>query len=161
MPACIVSDRDATFTSLFWSKLFRLQGTMLSISIAYHSQLDGQIGVVNRSLEQYLRAFTSDRPTKWAEWLPFVEFWFNSNYHTSLKLSPFEALYGFPPPKLQSYIPGTTRVDALDSILSQREEVLSILTGHLHVAQERMKSQADKHRQDRSFVVGDWVYLRL
>ena len=140
MLASIVSDRDATFTSLFWSELFRLQGTMLAMSTAYHPRSDGQTGVVNRSLKQYLRAFTSDRPTKWTKWLPFVEFWFNSNYHTILKLSPFKAFYGFPCPKLQSYIPGTTRVDALDSILSQREEVLSILTSHLHVAQERMKS---------------------
>ena len=53
------------------------------------------------------------------------------------------------------------QLDALDYILSQREKVLFILKGHLHVAQERMKSQANKHRQARSFVVGDWVYLRL
>ena len=31
MPAFIVSDRDATFTSLFWSELFRLQGTNLAM----------------------------------------------------------------------------------------------------------------------------------
>ena len=35
MPSSIVSDRDATFTSLFWSELFRLQGTVLAMSIAY------------------------------------------------------------------------------------------------------------------------------
>uniref|UniRef100_A0A7N2LY12 Integrase catalytic domain-containing protein n=1 Tax=Quercus lobata TaxID=97700 RepID=A0A7N2LY12_QUELO len=86
------------------------KGTMLAMSTAYHSQLDGQIEVVNRSLDQYLRAFTNDKPTKWAEWLPLTEFWFNSNLHTSLKMSPFKALYGFPPPKLQSYIPGTTKL---------------------------------------------------
>ena len=106
-----------------------MQGTMLAMSTAYHPQLNGQIEVVNRSLDQYLRAFTSDKPTKWAEWLPLTEFWFNYNLHTSLKMSPFKALYGFPPPKLQSYIPGTTKVDALDSILSQREKILSILKG--------------------------------
>ena len=36
MPSSIVSDGDATFTSLFWSELFRLQGTVLAMSIAYH-----------------------------------------------------------------------------------------------------------------------------
>lgn len=75
---------------------------------------------MNRSLDQYLRAFTSDRPHQWAFWLPLAEFLFNSSFHTSLQLTPFEALYGFPPPKLQGYVHGTTRVDALDSLLSQR-----------------------------------------
>ena len=40
MPTSIVSDRDATFTSLFWSELFRLQGTDLAMCTAYHPQSD-------------------------------------------------------------------------------------------------------------------------
>ena len=35
-PNSIVSDRDATFTSNFWSELFKLQGVDLAMSIAYH-----------------------------------------------------------------------------------------------------------------------------
>ena len=115
--ASIVSDRDATFTSLFWSKLFRLYGTNLATSTVYHPQSDGQTKVVNRSLEQYLKAFTSDSPHIWAEWFSLAEFWFNSNFHTNLKLTPFEALYGFPSLTLQSYVLGTTRVAALGDLL--------------------------------------------
>ena len=161
MPASIVSDRDVTFTSLFWSELFRLHGTDLAMSTAYHPQSDGQTEIVNKSLEQYLRAFSSDRPHRWVEWLPLAEFWFNTSFHISLKLTPFEALYGFPPPKLQAYILGTTRVDALDTLLSQRQVMLDTLKGNLIVAQDRMKFYVDKHRQDRSFQVGDWVFLKL
>ena len=43
MPSSIVSDMNATFTSLFWSKLFRLQGTVLAMSTAYHPQTDGRL----------------------------------------------------------------------------------------------------------------------
>ena len=117
LPASIVSDRDATFTSLFWSELFRLQRTNLAMSTAYHPQSDDQKKVVNRSLEQYLKAFTSDSPHIWAEWLSLAKFWFNSNFQSSLKLTPFEALYGFPSLTLQSYVLGTTRVVALGDLL--------------------------------------------
>ena len=140
MPSSIVSDRDATFTSLFWLELFKLQGTVLAMSTAYHPQTDGQTEIVNKCLEQYFRAFTSDKPHKWASWLPLAEFWFNSSFHTSLKLTPFEALYGFPPSKLQSYVPGITRVATLNSLLSQRQDVLNILRDHLAAAQGRMKT---------------------
>ena len=157
----MVCDKDANFTSLFYTELFKLQCTTLAMSIAYHPQPNGQTQVVNRSLDQYLQAFICDRPNQWAEWLSLAKFWFNTNFHTSLKLTPFEALYGFQPPKLQAYIPGTTRVRALDSLLSQRQEVLTTLKGHLLVAKERMKFYADKHRVTRSFQLGDWVYLRL
>ena len=72
LPVSIVSDKDATSTSLFWFELFRLQGTNLAMSTAYHPQSDGQTEIVNRSFEQYLRAFTSDSPYRWAEWLPLA-----------------------------------------------------------------------------------------
>ena len=161
MPVTLVSDRDATSTSLFWSELFKLKGVELAMSTAYHPQIDGQTEIVNKNLEQYLKAFASDRPHRWAEWLPLASFWFSTNFHTALKLSPLEALYAFPHPKLQAYVPGTTRVDAIDTLLQQRQDVLALLKGNLVVAQEKMRLQADKHCTARSLQVGDWVYLRL
>lgn len=51
MPQSFVSGKDVVFTSKFWAVLFRLQGSDLTMSSAYHPQIDGQIEVVNRSLE--------------------------------------------------------------------------------------------------------------
>jgi hypothetical protein len=43
MPHSIVSYRDPTFTNNFWQELFKLQGTQLHFSTAYHPQTNGQL----------------------------------------------------------------------------------------------------------------------
>lgn len=134
MPSTIVIDRDPMFTSKFWSELLKLQGTNLAMSSSYHLQTDDQTEVVNKSLEHYLRAFAADRPHSWVGWLPLAEFWFNTNFHSALKLTPFEALYGYPLPKVVDYVPSTTRVVAEDSFLKDRQQLLSLLKYNLIVA---------------------------
>jgi hypothetical protein len=66
MPHSIVSDHDPTFTNNFWQELFKLQGTQLHLSIAYHPQTDGQTNFFNKCLETYLRCFASKKKNQWA-----------------------------------------------------------------------------------------------
>ena len=69
VPKSIVSDRDKVFTSNFWQHLFKIQGTTLAMSSAYHPQTDGQSEALNKCLEMYLRCFTFDNPKAWAKLL--------------------------------------------------------------------------------------------
>lgn len=41
--------------------------------------------------------------------------WYNITYHMSTKLTPFEALYDYPPPKLANYISHTTQSEAVEN----------------------------------------------
>ncbi|KAL0307931.1 UNVERIFIED_CONTAM: Retrovirus-related Pol polyprotein from transposon opus [Sesamum calycinum] len=151
------SDRDPLFLSRFWSELFRISGTKLAYSSAYHPQSDGQ----NRVIETYIRCFVSDEPRLWFQFLHLAEFWYNSSHHSSIGMTPFQALYGRPPPSLSSYVAGTTTVADLDESHRRRHSILSMARYHLARTRLRMKQQVDRHRRDLSFAVGDWVLLRL
>jgi transposase InsO family protein len=160
MPTSIVSNRDPTFTSAFWKEFFKLQGTTLNMSTSYHPQSDGQTEIVNKSLEHYLRCFSQDRPKQWTSWLPWAEYWYNTTWNSSIRMTPFEAVYGIPPPRLMSYVPGTTAVESVDVLLKERAQLITLLRHNLQQAQDRMKKFADL-RSERQFEVGQQVYLRL
>ena len=94
MPTSIVSDHDPIFTSKFWQELFWLQGTHLQHSTSYHPQTDGQTKAINKCLETYLRCFTLEKQHLWVQSLPLAEWWYNTNYHATTKMTPYEAVYG-------------------------------------------------------------------
>ncbi|KAL0395989.1 UNVERIFIED_CONTAM: Transposon Ty3-I Gag-Pol polyprotein [Sesamum calycinum] len=65
LPVNIFSDRDKVFTGVFWRELFKVLGTTLSLSTAYHPQTDGQTKRVNQCVENYLRCMCHLRPKQW------------------------------------------------------------------------------------------------
>ncbi|KAL0540352.1 hypothetical protein IC582_024589 [Cucumis melo] len=124
-PRSIVSDRDQLFLSNFWKELFRLQGTKLKRSTAYHPQTDGQTEVVNKCLELYLRCLCQDRSKTWSDKLAWAKYWYNTNYHASIKTTPYAVVYGQPPPPIISYGQGNTTLnDSVESQLQSRDETL-------------------------------------
>lgn len=101
------------------------------------------------------------QPKKWARWVPLAEWWYNTNFHTALQTTPFEALYGYVPPHLpMGSIPKSSN-PAVEQVLRDRQEAVKLLKIQLTKAQERMKHYADKRRSERKFQFGDWVYLKL
>lgn len=161
MPQALVSDRDSIFTSNLWQELFKKSGTELRMSSAYHPQSDGQTERVNQCLETYLRCFVNACPSKWSEWLALAEFWYNTNLHTSLNKTPFEVLYGHEPRHFGISGYDSCAIPDLEEWLKQRKVMLGLLQQQLSKAQTRMKQQADRNRTDRSFEVGEKVWLKL
>jgi transposase InsO family protein len=125
LPTSIVSDRDSVFTSNMWKDLFRLTGTKLCTSSAFHPQTDGQSEVTNRIIVVYLRCLAGDRLRSWLRWLPWVEYCYNTSYQLALKTTLFEVVYSRAPPHMLPYQAGSTRVAAVDHQFRDRDEFLA------------------------------------
>lgn len=108
-----------------------------------------------------MRFFCTEDATGWYSCLPMAEYWYNSSYHSAIRTTPDEALYGRPPPLNLPYLPGESASVEVDNTLIQRELKLQLLKYHLVMAQLRMKQHADSHKSDRNFAIADWVYLKL
>nr|GEV14798.1 putative reverse transcriptase domain-containing protein [Tanacetum cinerariifolium] len=72
----------------------KAMGTRLDMSTTYHPETDGQSKRTIKVLEDMLRACMIDSGNVWERHLPLVEFSYNNSYHASIKVAPFEALYG-------------------------------------------------------------------
>jgi hypothetical protein len=94
VPKKIVSNRGIQFMSRFWEKLHEAVDTRLNFSSAYHAQMDDQTERVNQILEDMLRACALKDSKSWDKCLLYAEFFYNNSYQKSLKMSPFEVLYG-------------------------------------------------------------------
>jgi hypothetical protein len=76
-------------------------------------------------------------------------------------VSPFEALYGCKPRQFEIALDTVIQSSDLASWLQHRHLISDLVRQHLDRAKLRMKRQADKGRSERSFAVGEWVFLKL
>jgi hypothetical protein len=161
MPKSIISDRDKKNLSSFWRELFKIYNTTLMTSTAYHPQTDGQTERVNQCLEMFLRCCIHETLRKWKAWLPLAELWYNSSFHSSLSCTPFRALYGYDSPVAAAPMLCSSDNKSVQELITERQWFTGVIKQHLAAAQNRIKLQADKHRPDRQFQVGDQVLLKL
>jgi len=161
VPSRIVTDRGSQFTSRFWKSLHEALKTHLDYSTAYHPQTDGQTERVNQILEDMLRACVLTYGKDWEKSLSFAEFSYNNSYQASLKMSPFEALYGRKcrTPLMRSEVGERTLFGP--DIIREAEEQVGQLRENLKAAQSRQKSYADRHRRPLEFQVRDHAYLKV
>jgi hypothetical protein len=157
----IVSDRDPVFTSCLWRDLFKLSGVQLRFSTAFHPQTDGQSEVVNKVIAMYLRCATGDCPRAWVDWLSWAEYCYNTSYHTELRATPFEVVYGRPPPPLLSHVLDTEASEEASQLLRDHDSFLADIRERLLQARNYAKHYYDRRHRELEFALGDWVWLRL
>ncbi|GKB28039.1 putative reverse transcriptase domain-containing protein [Tanacetum coccineum] len=161
VPVSIVSDRDGRFTSNFWQDFQEELGTKLHMSTAFHPQTDGQSERTIQTLEDMLRACVIDFGGNWDDHLPLVEFAYNNSYHASIKMPPYEMLYGR---RCRTSVcwdeVGSRELASTDVVLATTEKIETIRE-RLKAAQDRWKSYANNRRRPIEFNVGDFVMLKV
>ncbi|GJZ00358.1 putative reverse transcriptase domain-containing protein [Tanacetum coccineum] len=161
VPVSIISDRDGRFASHLWQALQKELGTKLHMSTTYHPETDGQSEHTIQTLEDMLRACVMDFGGSWDTHLPLVEFSYNNSYHTSIKCSPFEALYGQKcrSPMIWTEV-GESQLIGPEIVQGTTEKIIQIKE-RLKMARSHQKSYADKRRKPLEFKVGDRVLLKM
>ncbi|GJX25068.1 putative reverse transcriptase domain-containing protein [Tanacetum coccineum] len=135
--------------------------TRLDMSVAYHPQTDGQSERTIQTLEDMLRACVIDFGNGWDKHLLLVEFSYNNSYHTSIKASPFEALYGH---KCLSPVCWAEVEDSQltgPEIVHETTKKIVQIKSEIQDARDRQKSYVDVRRKPLEFQVGDKVMLKV
>ena len=158
LPDIIISDRDSIFVSKFWKALFDLLGTKLRPSSAYHPQTDGQTEVLNKKIEEMIRAFVNYNQDNWDVHLPEFEVAYNSSVHSTTAFTPFYLTYG-----------SEVRTIPIETVSSKNPEAsnyLQVMQDATRTAKENIKKAnkyaaeySNRKRSPCDFKIGDLVLL--
>nr|GEY89307.1 putative reverse transcriptase domain-containing protein [Tanacetum cinerariifolium] len=131
------------------------------MSTAYHPETDGQSERTIQTLEDMLCACVIDFGKGWVKHFPLVEFSYNNSYHASIKVAPYEALYGR---KCRSPVcwaeVGEAQLTGPKMIQETTEKII-LINQRIQAAQDQKKSYADRKRKRMEFEVGDRVMLKV
>jgi hypothetical protein len=108
-----------------------------------------------------LRACALQYGRSWDKSLHYAEFSYNNSYQESLKIAPFEMLYG---QRCQIPLFWNETVEWKvfgPNILQEAEKQVRMVRENPWVAQSRQKSYVDHWRRELSFEVGYFVYLKV
>jgi hypothetical protein len=108
-----------------------------------------------------LRACALQHGGSWDKSLPYDEFSYNNSYQASLKMSPFEALYGWKCRTPLYWDQTGERQFFGPELIQEAEEQVCIIQENLKVAQTRQKSYADNRGRPLEFEEWDYVYLKV
>lgn len=171
LPKEVVSDRGPQFIADFTNEMSRICGVKWKLASSGHSQTAGQAENMNENLDQRLRPFVNHFQDNWDIALPAMDSVQNNLPHDSTGLAPREVLMGWPTDlpfdwkarsKLnKSDMPRTERLNRKDAqdIAKKIQEFIDMARKQQSDANERSARQANRHRREPDFKVGDRVFI--
>jgi transposase InsO family protein len=161
-PVQIHSDNGTEFVNKLNKELFKLLEIKHTTTTPAHPQCNAQAEVFNKTMAKYLASFVDESTLDWEQYLPALQFSYNTSYHSTIATTPFELLYGMKP--RTPSIPGqdVQRKFYGESFASERLQILQkarqIAKEHIEEKQEIYKKQHDKKAKDHDFSIGQQVW---
>lgn len=172
LPQTVTSDRGPQFVADFSDEMCRILGIKWKLASAGHSQSAGQIENYHEWLDQRLRMFTNHYQDNWPEALPALGAAQACTPHDALEgLTPFEVSHGHPMPLPFDWENRThdfKTLSAREKLSRKEAQDMAITLKQYHDAarealkrtQHKMATQANKHRREPDFGVGDKVFIK-
>jgi len=164
-----LSDRGANLLAHVMQDMCALLGThKLNTTTAYHSQFDGMVERLNRTLKAMLRKHAARFGPQWDRYLAGVLWAYRNTPHESMKEKPLFLLFGYdcrfpteaallPPEPIEYTDISDYQEELVLSLLSARE----LAASNIKTAQSRYKRHFDKNAVPSKYQVGDFVLIRF
>ncbi len=160
-PRSIISDKDIRFLGAFWRTLHELLGTELDFSTVNHPDTDGQTERLNKILNQLLRAYVKRENDDWEDYLPILEFAYNSSHQKSINCSPFMAELRYEPTDPRNLEPLTLsrKSKSAEEKVTKMKAILQRIRDNMTEAQKEQEEQTNRKRRPSKYEKGDWILI--
>ena len=92
---------------------------------------------MNKVVEQYLRAFVNWKPKTWGKLLLWVEWSHNTSWNAATRATPYEITFERQPFNFPDYLTGSSKLDAVEDMLTNRDETFKVVRKKLLKAHAR------------------------
>ncbi|GBG90003.1 hypothetical protein CBR_g50095 [Chara braunii] len=124
---------------------------------------DGQTERAHQTAQMMLRTLIRPDPKDWVDWLPDIEFAYNTSVHPAICVTPFELHHGGEKARIFAdlLLPQAANIDAPCSPASVRKyrDLLIKARTNMQKAQIHMQQQANRRRLPCPFREGDLVWV--
>ena len=164
-PRKLLSDRGKNFLAKVVKGICQMVNTSKVNTTSYHPECDGLVERFNHTLTTIISMYVSEHQKDWDLFIPYALFAYRTAVQSSTNETPFYLMYGRDPrlPIDVSLLKAReTYSDISDyrGVIADRLLAARQLThDNIELAQQRQKTQYDKTAKERSYDIGQKVWL--
>lgn len=148
-PMEILTDHGSQFDSAYFKSFVKRHCIKHTQSTIYHHESNGQVERFNRTLENMIRCVVDAKQSNWDQYLHKLIFAYRTAIHSTIKMSPFQALFGREARTLMD--------NKLPVRLNDDERSKVIRTNLVNAAEQRL-AQANSKVNEPTYAVHDLIY---
>lgn len=154
-PEYIISDKGAQFTSSKWGAYLKELGIRHNTTTPYHPQSNGMDERFNGSLCKILRSYVNQHQQTWDDHLKWAVYVYNTSFHESIRMSPYQVMFGVQPRTPLNLRPSGTLTQA-----EARRAIREAVVFSNKQAQDTQKRFYDRNRRVPSYKIGQTVLVK-